>query len=342
VKVLLLFDLFRRTTPAETFETPDALRAEDKKTEADLFEVLVRLGHEPGAAGVYDEIRPLFDRIESFKPDVVLNTCESFLSNRAHEPNIPALLELLGVRYTGAGPDALMLCKDKALAKKLLTFHSVRVADFVVSPRERPLRALKKLAFPVFVKPVNEESSDGISKASFAKTEAEAVERARFVHEQFGCDALIEEYVDGRELTVGVLGNARLTILPPQELFFGEPKEDGQPEDPAAPRFLTAKAKWDDKYRKKWGIRNGPAAPLPNGTGDKLAKIARRVYRILHIRGLGRIDARLAPSGEIVVMEANPNPSLGKGDDFALAAARSGIEYDDLIAQVLANAVRSG
>jgi D-alanine-D-alanine ligase len=236
-----------------------------------------------------------------------------------------------------------MLCKDKALAKKLLTFHSVRVADFLVSPRERPLRSLRKLTFPVFVKPVNEESSDGISKASFAKTEAEALERARFVHETFAGDALIEEYVDGRELTVGVLGNAnaRLTILPPQELFFGDVKE-GQPEDPAAPRFLTAKAKWDDKYRKKWGIRNGPAAPLPPGIGDKLAKVARRTYRILHIRGLGRIDARITPKGEIVVMEANPNPSLGKGDDFALAAARSGIEYDELVSQVLANAVRSG
>ena len=337
MKVLLLFDLFRRTS--ESFATPEALRAEDKKTEADLFEVLVRLGHEPDAAGVYDEIRPLFERIDGFKPDVVLNTCESFLSDRAHEPNIPALLELLGVKYTGAGPDALMLCKDKALAKKLLTFHSVRVAHFVVSPRERPLRSVSKMAFPVFVKPVNEESSDGISKASLAKTEAEALERARFVHEQFGCDALIEEYVDGRELTVGVLGNARLTILPPQELFFGDGRE-GQADDPAAPRFLTSKAKWDDKYRKKWGIRNGPAAPLPNGVEEKLATVARRVYRILHIRGLGRVDVRLTANGSIVVMEANPNPSLGKGDDFALAAARSGIEYDELVSQVLANAVR--
>jgi D-alanine-D-alanine ligase len=337
VKVLLLFDLFGRTAAAERYETPDALRAEDKKTEADLFEVLVRLGHEPHAIGVYDDVGPLFERVRALQPDVVLNTCESFLSDRAHEPNIPALLELLRVRYTGAGPDALILCKDKALAKKLLTFHSVKVADFLVSPRERPLRALHKLAFPVFVKPVNEESSDGISKASLAKTEAEAVERARFVHEQFACDALIEEYVDGRELTIGVLGNARLTVLPPQELFFGDAQAG---EDPSAPRFLTAKAKWDDKYRAKWGIRNGPAAELPQGIEDQLAKIARRVYRILHIRGLGRIDVRLTAKGEIVVMEANPNPSLGKGDDFAMAAARCGIEYDELVKQVLANAVR--
>ena len=157
------------------------------------------------------------------------------------------------------------------------------------------------------------------------------------MHEQFGCDALIEEYVDGRELTVGVLGNARLTILPPQELFFGDGQSDG---DQRAPRFLTAKAKWDDKYRAKWGIRNGPAAPLPAGVETHLAKIARRVYRILHIRGLGRIDVRVTANGEIVVMEANPNPSLGRADDFALAAARSGIEYDELVKQVLANALK--
>jgi D-alanine-D-alanine ligase len=148
---------------------------------------------------------------------------------------------------------------------------------------------------------------------------------------------LVEEYIDGRELTVGVLGNARLTILPAQEIFFG----DGTAEDdPSAPRFATAKAKWDDAYRKKWGIRNGPAAALPPGVEEHLAKVARRVFRILHIRGLGRIDVRLTPAGEVFVIEANPNPSLGKDDDFAQAAARGGIPYDDLVKRVLDNAVR--
>jgi D-alanine-D-alanine ligase len=334
VKVLLLFDVFRRP-PDDGFSAADVLRAYDKKTEADLFETLVRLGHEPAAIGLYEDVRPLFDRVESFKPDVVLNTCESFLSDRAHEANIPALLELLRVRYTGAGSDALMLCKDKALAKKLLTFHSVKVADFVVSSRERPLRSLRRLDFPVFVKPVSEESSDGIAKASLAKNEGEALERARFVHEKYNCDALVEEYVDGRELTVGVLGNARLTTLPPQELFFGEADDD-----PSAPRFATAKAKWDEAYRKKWGIRNGAAAALPPGVDETLARTARRVARVLHIRGLGRIDFRLTAKGEVVVIEANPNPSLGKEDDFALAAARAGIAYDALVERLLDNAVR--
>jgi D-alanine-D-alanine ligase len=334
VKVLLLFDLFRRTAADERFDAA-ALRAEGKKTEADLLEVLGRLGHEADAVGVFHDVRALIDRVEGFKPDVVLNTCESFLGNRVHEPNFPALLDLLGIRYTGSGPDALMLCKDKALAKKLLTFHSVRVADFVVSHKERPIRGLKKLTFPVFVKPVNEESSDGIAKASLAKNEAEALDRVRFVHEQFGGDVLIEEYVDGRELTVGVLGNARLTILPPREIFFGEAQDD-----PSAPRFATAKAKWDEAYRKKWGIRNGPAADLPPGMEETLGKIVRRVYRILHIRGVGRVDVRLTAAGEVFVIEANPNPSLGREDDVALAAGRAGIEYDELVKRLLDNAVR--
>ena len=168
-----------------------------------------------------------------------------------------------------------MLCKDKALAKKLLAFHRIRVARFVVSPRERPLRRLRRFTYPAFVKPIGEESSDGIALASLAKNEDEALERARFLHERFESDALIEEYVDGRELYLGVLGNKRLTVFPPREIFFGERAGRRGPAT-TAPRFATAKAKWDDAYRKKWGIRNGPAGPLPHGARAKLAELARR------------------------------------------------------------------
>jgi D-alanine-D-alanine ligase len=189
------------------------------------------------------------------------------------------------------------------------------------------------------VKPIGEESSDGIAKASLAKTEEEAVERARFLHERFESDALIEEYVDGRELYLGVLGNKRLTVFPPREIFFGE-RTTEETSDDDAPRFATAKAKWDDAYRKKWKIRNGPAGTLPSGFERKLADLARKVYRILGIRGLGRIDVRLTQEGEVVVIEANPNPSLAKEDDFAQAAAQVGIGYEMLIQKILENALR--
>jgi D-alanine-D-alanine ligase len=346
MRILILFDIPRRVSPDETFSARALRTEEEKPTEADVLLCLRRLGHEVETLAVFDDVKDIFDKVRAFKPEVVFNLCETFFSDRAHEQNIPALLELMKVPYTGAGPDALMLCKDKALAKKLLVFHHIRVARFVVSSRARPLRRLARFAFPAFVKPVGEESSDGIAKASLVKSEADAIERARFVHERFETDALIEEYIDGRELYLGVLGNKRLTVLPPREIFFGEPTpaaEPGElpaPEEADAPRFATAKAKWDDVYRKKWKIRNGPAGPLPQGLERKLGELARRVYQILHIRGVGRIDVRLTAAGEIVVIEANPNPSLAKEDDFAQAASEAGMDYDALIQRILENAVR--
>jgi D-alanine-D-alanine ligase len=334
MRILVLFDVHRPIAPDETFSVQSLRKEEEKPTEADVLACLHKLGHDVETLAVFDEVKAVFDKVDAFKPEVVFNLCETFFSDRAHEPNIPALLELMKVPYTGAGPDALMLCKDKALAKKLLAYHRIRVARFVVSPRERPLRRLGRFAYPAFVKPIGEESSDGIARASLAKNEDEAIERARFLHERFESDALVEEYIDGRELYLGVLGNKRLTVFPPREIFFGEPPQDD------APRFATAKAKWDDAYRKKWKIRNGPAGPLLPGLERRLAELARRVYRVLNIRGLGRIDVRLTQDGEVVVMEANPNPSLAKDDDFAQAAGQVGIGYEALIQRILENALK--
>ena len=339
MRILVLFDVHRPISPDETFSVRSLRTEEEKPTEADVLACLRKLGHEVETLAIYDEVKVVFDKVEAFKPDIVFNLCETFLSDRSHEPNIPALLELMKVPYTGAGPDALLLCKDKTIAKKLLAFHRVRTARFVVSQREHPLKRLPKFSFPAFVKPIGEESSDGIAKASLAKTEDEAVERARFLHERFESDALIEEYVEGRELYLGVLGNKRLTVFPPREIFFGE-RTSEETGDDDAPRFATAKAKWDDAYRKKWKIRNGPAGTLPGGFERKLADLARKVYRILAIRGLGRIDVRLTQEGEVVVIEANPNPSLAKEDDYAQAAAQVGIGYEALIQKILENAVR--
>jgi D-alanine-D-alanine ligase len=338
MKILVLFDVHRPIGPDETFSVRSLRTEEEKPTEADVLACLRKLGHEVETLAVYDDVRVVLERTDAFKPDIVFNLCETFFSNRAHEPNIPALLELMKVPYTGAGPDALMLCKDKALAKKLLSFHHIRVARFVVSSRERPLKRLARFSYPAFVKPIGEESSDGIARASLAKTEAEALDRARFLHERFESDALVEEYVDGRELYLGVLGNKRLTVFPPREIFFGEHGEHAGDDD--GPRFATAKAKWDDAYRKKWKIRNGPAAPLEGPLERKLAELARRVYRILHIRGLGRIDVRVTAEGEVFVIEANPNPSLAKEDDFAQAAAQVGFGYEALIQKILENALK--
>ena len=332
MKVLVLFDVAHHADPDESF-SPRALKEEeDKQTEADVLACLHKLGHEVDTLAVFDDVLSIVEKIKSFAPEVVFNLTESFHKDRAHEPDIPALLELLRVRYTGAKPDGLMLCKDKAVAKKVLTYHRVRVPHFVISPATRPLKRLRRFVFPAFVKPVGEESSDGIAKASFAKSEEEALERSRFIHEKFQCDALIEEYIEGRELYSSVLGYRKLTVFPPREIFFNQVPDD-------EPKFATFKAKWDESYRKKWGIQNGPARELAPGLEEKLARVARKVYRVLKIRGLGRIDVRLTPAGEIVVIEANPNPSLARDEDFAQAASAGGLDYDALIQKILDSAV---
>ncbi len=328
MRVLILFDVAYHAAAAETFSPQELKDEEDKPTEADVLACLQRLGHDVDTLAVFDDVVCIVEKLKSFAPEVVFNLTESFHSSRAHEPNIPALLELMRVKYTGARPDGLMLCKDKALAKKVLAYHRVRVPHFVISTEQRPLKRLRRFVYPAFVKPVGEESSDGIAKASFAKSEEEALERARFIHEKFHCDALIEEYIDGRELYLSVMGNRKLTVLPPREIFFHDVPED-------TPKFATFKAKWDDSYRKKWGIQNGPATELPAGVDEKLARLARKVYRVLKIRGFGRVDVRLTPAGEVVVIEANPNPSLACEDDFAQSAAAAGLPYDALIQKIL-------
>ena len=327
MKILVLFDVARPADPNETF-SPESLKEEDKPTEADVLESLRRLGHEVETLAVFDNVTGTVEKLKSFAPDVVFNLSESFYHDRSHEPNITALLDLMKVRYTGSGPDALLLCKDKALAKKVLAYHHVRLPHFVVSHRAHPLRRLRRFIYPAFVKPVCEDASDGICRASFTKDEKETIERARFIHQKFNCDALIEEYIEGRELYLSVLGNHRLTVFPPREIFFDQVPED-------VPKFATFHAKWNEAYREKWGIKNGPAKPLPEGVQEHLGELARKVYRLLKIRGFGRIDVRLTPNGEVYVIEANPNPCLAQDEDFAQSACIGGMNYDALVQEIL-------
>jgi D-alanine-D-alanine ligase len=172
------------------------------------------------------------------------------------------------------------------------------------------------------------ESSEGIARASFTRNETDTIERARFLHTSLGCDVVIEEYIDGRELYVGVLGNRTVTVLPTRELFFDEVPE-------THPRFATSRAKWDGEYRSKWGIRNGAAGPLPSTIEKRMPEFARQVYTLLRIKGAGRLDLRLTPAGELVFIEANPNPSLARSDDFARSATTAGIDYESLIQRIL-------
>src|SRR6478752_5012294 len=235
MKVLFLFDLSRPVAPDETFTMVALREQEDRPTEADVRSAGGKLGPQVEPLAVYDNILAVVEKIRDYAPDVVFNLCESFFNERSNEPNIPALLQLLRVPYTGAGPDSLLLCKDKGLAKTILGYHRIRVPRHVVSRKRAPRRTLRRFDFPAFVKPLGEESSDGIAKASFGRNEKDTIERIHFLHEKLNCDVMIEEYVEGRELYVGVLGNHKLSVLPASELFFGDLPE-------SEPRFATFRA----------------------------------------------------------------------------------------------------
>ncbi|HEX4134577.1 MAG TPA: ATP-grasp domain-containing protein [Bryobacteraceae bacterium] len=327
MKVLLLFDVARPVAPDVAY-TAEMFVEEYKTAESNVLESLQRLGHEVQTMAVFDSVGHVFDKVRSFAPDIVFNQCESFHDDRALEPNIPALLEMMKIRYTGSGPDGLLLCKDKALAKEILSHHHVRVPRFIVSHLKSPLRRLQHFGYPAFVKPIGQESSDGIAKASFVRDEKEAIDRLRFLHQKFNSDAMIEEYIDGREIYVSVLGNRRRAVFPPREIFF-----ENVPDD--EPKFATSHAKWNDAYRKKWGITNGPAVELPPEVKKDLNKIARNVYAWLRIRGFGRIDIRVSSRNELFIIEANPNPSLAAEDDFAQSANAEGFTYDAMIQEIL-------
>ena len=178
------------------------------------------------------------------------------------------------------------------------------------------------------MKPLRLEASEGISQHSLATNEKDALERVHYIHEKLETDAIIEEFIDGRELYVGILGNDRLTTLPPRELFFKEVPE-------GEPKFATYRAKWNDHYREKWGIDTGPSKKIPEDLEERILETCKTAYRALEIRGYGRVDLRVKPSGEIFVVEVNPNPSISKDDDFILAAAKIGLDYEAVIAKIL-------
>lgn len=331
-KVLVLFD--SAGTPPADQDFSRELKTEDWAAEAHVIDALTRLGHEVRTIGVYEDPGLIIDEIKSHPPEVVFNLTEHFNARSAYDRNVAGLLEMLDVPYTGAGPTGLTLCKNKGMAKEILAYHHIRVPAFAVFPRGAAIRRPKRLAFPLFIKPLQEEASYGISQDSFVENEPAFEERIRFIHERMNQEALAEEYIDGRELYVSILGNDRLQVFPVREVVFTEVPE-------GRPRISTFKAKWDDAYRKRWGIENIFAEEMAGETAKRIGHICKKVYRALRIRGYGRIDLRVTTGGEIVILEANPNPNLERNDEFAQSAMKTGLTYEALIQRILRLALQS-
>ncbi len=314
--------------PPETLDGVTDKEMDPWKAEFDVCETLRHLGHEVLPVGVYDDLAPIRVALRDFKPNITFMLLEEFHGVVTYDFAVISYLELMQQPYTGCNPRGLLLSKDKALSKKVLAFHRIPTPRFTVFPVGRTVHRPKKLSFPLFVKSVIEDASFGIAQASIVHNDQALAERVRFVHEKTKDDAIAEQYIEGRELYVGVLGNTRLTTFAAWEMDFGKMPSDLE-------RIATSRVKWDRKYQVKHGITTRAAKDLDAATQERISKLCKRVYRALSMSGYARMDLRMTDSGEIYVIEANANPNIEYGEDFAESAESIGITYEMLLQRIL-------
>jgi D-alanine-D-alanine ligase len=314
--------------PPESLEGHTEKEIEEWRTEYDVTTTLRRIGHEVRCLGVLDSLTELRTVIADWKPEIVFNLLEEFDGIVTYDQHVVAFLELMRQPYTGCNPRGLLLSRDKSLCKQLFAFHRIPTPQFTVFGRSAKFRVPRKVKFPLFVKSTVEDASLGIAQASVVDDAAKLRERVEFVHDQVKSDALVEEYIAGRELYVGILGNERLTRLPVWEMVFGS-----MPDSLAA--IATRKVKWDKRYQSRYGITTRAAEDLPPAMLARLDKLSRRIYRALGLSGYARMDFRVTPEGNIYVLEANANPNLEAEEDFAESARASGITYEDLLGRLI-------
>jgi len=327
-KMRTLVVMHESLVPPENLEGHTDKEIEEWRTEYDVTTTLRKSGHDVRSMGVLDSLTELRSAIADWKPDVVFNLLEEFNGIVTYDQHVVAFLELMRQPYTGCNPRGLLLSRDKSLCKQLLTFHRIPTPQFAVFARGARIHVPRKLQFPLFVKSTVEDASLGIAQASVVDDLAKLKERIEFVHQQVGSDALVEEFVEGRELYVGVMGNDRLTRLPVWEMVFGSMPE-------SLPAIATRKVKWDKRYQAKYGITTRAAEDLPPAVLTTLDKLSRRIYRALGLSGYARMDFRVRPDGQVYVLEANANPNLEAAEDFAESARAAGVGYDELLEKLM-------
>ena len=329
---------------AVVFDTPNPgwghdefmreMAAREDEAEYDVADALFLNGHDVRFVGVHDNLQTVVDELRAFAPDLVFNCVESFGGEARLDYLVAAVLESQDLAYTGASPLALLLTRNKALSKQVLAYHGIRVPGFITFHPGDPVCLAPDVHFPLIVKPVGMDASEGIAQASVVESMDQLTERVAFVQESFGEPAIAEEFIQGRELYVSVIGNGeRLEILPLVELVFD--KERNRPKE----RIATRAAKWDVPYRDRRGIRNVFARPITEGARQQIEAITRTAFRALYLRDYARLDVRLTPEGEIWVIEANANPFISIGHDTANAADKAGLTYPAFIQRLVEEAI---
>jgi D-alanine-D-alanine ligase len=333
LKVAVLYDVWEEQEPPPEPPPPKkpvrGKRRKKKLEKADreeILEALAKLGHDPFYQ-VLDGAEKTLVALAKFDADLVFNLTESYAGDDTKDMNIAAYLELLDLQYTGAGPHAMYLAQDKALAKKIFAFHGIKTPFFATSYRGK-LDHSHDISFPLIVKPTSEDGSIGIDQGSFVESVKELMERIHYIQEEFNSPALIEEYIEGREIYASILGNENPEVLPMVELDLSKlPK--------GTPRIAGQDVKWATDTEAYKVTKSAPAEDLDEATTKRLSETALSAYQALKLRDYGRIDMRLSKKGEVFVIEANPNPWLASTAEFAMAAKKAGRNYTELIAEIV-------
>ena len=311
--------------------TADAAGPPEDPVIGQIAGALERAGHEPRRVVVMDEVQPEIDALTADRPDLVFNLCESFGGKSALESNVAALLNLLGLRYTGSSPSGLIQAGDKTLTKKVLSFHGIQTAKFA-SVYRGSVDWAADLQFPVIIKPPQEDASLGISQKSIVRDVRGLLEAIDGLQTEFQSAALVEQFIEGREYYVGVLGNVNARALPVIELDFSKLPPD-------MPKIASYEAKWGDGGAGTGVEFAGSESVFPTDVApellEKMQKAALDSFQALKLRDYARIDLRVTDQGEVFVIEVNPNCYLEANGEFARAAKQSGLEYDQLVAQIV-------
>jgi D-alanine-D-alanine ligase len=289
------------------------------------------LGHRVSILGVHGDVKRLIAGLRRRKPELVFNLLEMFGDLVTGDIPVAGLLDLLGVKYTGCGPGEFYLSQDKALSKKLLAYEHLLYPRFAVFSPNSDFETGGNLRMPLFVKPARSDASIGVSKKSLVTDAVQLMRRVTAIHSELNDAALAEEYIEGREFYVGVLGNQQPQALPPIEVDFS-----GFPE--GQPKVLGSRAKWEEGSAEYKGTKS-VVAELPDELRARLQKVAVDAYRALRVRDYGRVDLRLTDTGEIYVLEVNASCYLEKSSEFAMAAAAAGLDYPRLIEKIVNLAV---
>ncbi|HLE63977.1 MAG TPA: hypothetical protein VI750_12585 [Pyrinomonadaceae bacterium] len=311
-------------------ESLDGLTEKEKleiKTEFDVISTLKKMGHEVYPVGLYNQLNVIGNALMEHKPHIAFNLLEEFHGYPLYDQHVVSYLELMRQPYTGCNPRGLTLAHDKALTKMLLAYHRIQVPNFAVFPMNRKVRRPKRLTFPLLVKSISEEGSVGIAQASIVHDDDKLAQRVEFIHRQNSTAAIAEQYIKGREIYVGLIGNQNIQTYAPWELVMEKLPE-------GAENIATLKVKWDPAYQERVGVKTKPAELTPEQRKN-LERLSKRIYRHLFLSGYARMDYRFTEDGEFYLLEANPNPQIACGEDFADSAAHSGVPYDQLLQKIL-------